>query len=531
MASPSIVEIPPHPSDLTDAYILRVGVAAIFIATPLACLHPTYRLIGEAWLLPLGLGAAWMYLANVMEIGLAAWLLVRRPGLLLSAFLIALVAFYTALLAWLAPPLLHHPLGILSKNLPILGASFAMAALYRPPLVETGRIALWAAFGGLWLYEGLVPKILFPSALEIGWIEQVGLSPVPPTTALLLIGLFEIALGLLNLAPGVPLRLRQLGVATQLALMLVLPLSVVAFNPEFLIHPFMPLGKNLPMIAVAVVLLRHTRRGLGPWTRPFAWRIPPDGPAPVSRLSPRGGRGGHTCFQREDLVDTQGHATGLLDSLDELRSPDFDPDAVHPDIRRFYEHTRDYAMTVHARWTGPLRLLAPLFRRLYARPVGQFALPIDGDPDTPLTSQILPLRSERDGRSKVRGWVRYQPELDLTIYCAAYSKLIAPQRPMMSVAFIQPFGTLTTVLQPDNIDGDAIRISTCGHDPYAGNYLALCRGQGGLVLKLPFMHEQLEVRTLPDGRMEAHHLMWMFGIPYIHLRYVMTPTNQPPDAS
>src|SRR5438270_10593192 len=37
---------------------------------------------------------------------------------------------------------------------------------------------------------------------------------------------------------------------------------------------------------------------------------------------------------------------GLLEHFNVLRGPDFNPDAVHPDIRHFYEHAAEYQLDV-----------------------------------------------------------------------------------------------------------------------------------------------------------------------------------------
>jgi hypothetical protein len=50
--------------------------------------------------------------------------------------------------------------------------------------------------------------------------------------------------------------------------------------------------------------------------------------------------------QTEGLLIRTPPNAGLLEHFNVLRGPDFNPDAVHPDIRHFYEHAAEYQLDV-----------------------------------------------------------------------------------------------------------------------------------------------------------------------------------------
>src|SRR5664280_530817 len=62
---------------------------------------------------------------------------------------------------------------------------------------------------------------------------------------------------------------------------------------------------------------------------------------------------------------------GIVASLDELAGPDFDPAAVDPRVREFYEHTTRFRLDSVPEWRVWVRPGYLLYRTLVARPLGQ----------------------------------------------------------------------------------------------------------------------------------------------------------------
>ncbi|GAB3824510.1 hypothetical protein ACFPIJ_63420 [Dactylosporangium cerinum] len=59
---------------------------------------------------------------------------------------------------------------------------------------------------------------------------------------------------------------------------------------------------------------------------------------------------------------------GIVPDLDQLAGPEFDPAAVHPLVREFYEHTTRFTLDIVPRWRTWVRPGYLLYRTLVARP-------------------------------------------------------------------------------------------------------------------------------------------------------------------
>jgi uncharacterized protein YbjT (DUF2867 family) len=113
--------------------ILRLSIAAVWIATAIVSfgLYPraaSYELlartgIAQAWRAPMLYGAAGLDLL----LGLGIMLLARRRWLWLAQ--LALIGFYTLVIAFKLPEFLLHPYGPLTKNLPMLAAIWLLYQL------------------------------------------------------------------------------------------------------------------------------------------------------------------------------------------------------------------------------------------------------------------------------------------------------------------------------------------------------------------------------------------------------------------
>jgi hypothetical protein len=119
--------------------------------------------------------------------------------------------------------------------------------------------------GAIWVYQGLVPKLLAPEGGELALLQATGLFGGSARGVLVLLGLAEIALGLLLLArPGARWPF--------LTTLLVLPgfaLAALLAAPESFLAPFNPPTLILAMVGLAsigwwasrdVVSARHCRR-------------------------------------------------------------------------------------------------------------------------------------------------------------------------------------------------------------------------------------------------------------------------------
>lgn len=120
------------------------------------------------------------------------------------------------------------------------------SSLYR----SLRQLVIAVALCFLWVYQGLVPKLLFPDSGEIALISQFSLFAGYERLVLLLIGIAEIIFGLLFI---LLLRSKLLH-ACNIGLLIGLLLSGLAF-PDVYVAPFNPVTLNVAMMMLSVVCL------------------------------------------------------------------------------------------------------------------------------------------------------------------------------------------------------------------------------------------------------------------------------------
>ena len=107
----------------------------------------------------------------------------------------------------------------------------------------------------VWLASAIVSAALFPQADSLARLGRLGLHGLAAHVALYGACALDFGLGLATLLkPGRRLWL------IQIALILAYSALVAVALPEFLIEPFGPIIKNLPMLAILIVLFNEERR-------------------------------------------------------------------------------------------------------------------------------------------------------------------------------------------------------------------------------------------------------------------------------
>jgi uncharacterized membrane protein YphA (DoxX/SURF4 family) len=109
------------------------------------------------------------------------------------------------------------------------------------------RITCRLALGFVWLYEGLVPKLLFVRQDQIDLVERSGLYFGTPEFFLQLLGVAQVVCGLWLLA-GFAERLAVFIATSGMVILIVL---VARANPAMLTDPYGALIKDLCLIACA----------------------------------------------------------------------------------------------------------------------------------------------------------------------------------------------------------------------------------------------------------------------------------------
>lgn len=115
-----------------------------------------------------------------------------------------------------------------------------------------------ATFGVLWLWSGLQPVLTARNeALQL--LADTGLPPAWQMPALLAASAWDVLLGLLLIGAKRPPRLLW---AVQAATVAAYTLIVACLLPANWLHPFAPLVKNFPLLAVMVWLALGSRTPL-----------------------------------------------------------------------------------------------------------------------------------------------------------------------------------------------------------------------------------------------------------------------------
>jgi hypothetical protein len=104
----------------------------------------------------------------------------------------------------------------------------------------------------LWLWTGVVSLGLYPVEGSLALLARVGLHGAIAQLALSAAAGLDLLLGLLTLAS--PARWRGAVWATQLVLVAAYTLLISVFLPEYWLHPYGPVSKNLPLMAAIALV-------------------------------------------------------------------------------------------------------------------------------------------------------------------------------------------------------------------------------------------------------------------------------------
>jgi DoxX-like family len=126
--------------------------------------------------------------------------------------------------------------------------------------LRTIKIISRTALGLVWFYEGLVPKILFVRADEIGLVQASHLVWRTPELTLRILGVAQMLVGMWLLI-GFAER-SAVFIAT--SWMLILIVLVACGNPSMLIDPYGALVKDLCLISCAITVWTLARTDFAP---------------------------------------------------------------------------------------------------------------------------------------------------------------------------------------------------------------------------------------------------------------------------
>lgn len=193
---------------------------------------------GRQWIVPM---PASLFRAGAAVAG-------KLPGSMLDADTAGMLLAGNATQDNGLPPLLEHP--------PRAPREF-IAAASRESARSQAVLDLWLpvlriALAFLWIWTAAVSFGLYPVQDSYALLARVGLHGALATIALYGAALLDLALGALTLAA--PARWRRLVWLAQAALIGGYTVLITFFLPEYWLHPYGPISKNIPILALIGLL-------------------------------------------------------------------------------------------------------------------------------------------------------------------------------------------------------------------------------------------------------------------------------------
>ena len=231
----------------------------------------------------------------------------------------------------------------------------------------------------------------------------------------------------------------------------------------------------------------------------------------------------------EQLAERLGRAyvrdardVGIIESLDELAGPRFEPALVHPLVREFYEHTTRFKLDIVPEWRVWVRPGYLLYRTMLARPLGQANVPMNQrEALRGVHSRIDTIAAGGAGEPLLRGWLRSFADDDEPIYVGVYTTYRHEDHGYVRVGFPLPEMNFTATLIPlHRHDGGLTLTSRSERSDQPGHYLTYVDRDSGELTSAAVrgFAEQLEV-YVRGGELVAEHSFRVFGLPFLVLHY------------
>jgi hypothetical protein len=280
-----------------------------------------------------------------------------------------------------------------------------------------------------------------------------------------------------------------------------------------------------------VVIAFFLESGIKIWVRTTGKRLR-EGDAGWLRC-PLGERGriGTGIYERiardENLQIQVPPGAGLIPDFNALRGPSFNPDAIHPAIRHFYEHAAAYHLEV---WTE-VALLGRFFLWLLvefiSRRMDQLNFPISSlEVAKGMSSEVVQLIEPASGRIVYTGWLRRLKSLGQVIYAGLYSTVQLPGEPNPCVKVTFPCdGSANVYLSPVAHPDGSFGLDSSGSAWGRSGFYRIVRSGADhrRVRYVKTLHELFHVYVDDEGVLRTEHTISFLGLTIIRLHYKMSP--------
>jgi len=123
----------------------------------------------------------------------------------------------------------------------------------------------------------------------------------------------------------------------------------------------------------------------------------------------------------------------------------------------------------------------------------------------------------------IRGWIRTFADTGDPIYVGIYTSFRHEDRGYVSVGFPIPSSNFTATLEPRNVDGDGLLLTSRSALEFPGHYLSAIDDGQFTVLKLLSFHEQIHVH-MDGAELRTEHSFSLLGRRFLTLHYLIEGT-------
>src|SRR5271154_587543 len=227
-------------------------------------------------------------------------------------------------------------------------------------------------------------------------------------------------------------------------------------------------------------------------------------------------------------IETPGDA-GLIPDFAALRGPSFNPYAVRPEIRDFYEHSAQYQLEVWSEVSLAGRFFLWLLVEFISRRMDQLNFPISSlEVAKGMSSEVIQLLEPGSGRLIATGWLRRLKSSGNVIYAGLYSTVQIPgeENPCVKVTF-PCRGSANVYLSPVQHSDRSFGLDSSGSAfGRSGFYRIIASGPDlRRVRYVKTLHELFHVYVDAEGVLRTDHKVSFLGITIIRLHYKMTPLS------
>ena len=259
--------------------------------------------------------------------------------------------------------------------------------------------------------------------------------------------------------------------------------------------------------------------------REVEWLAGPHGGAMI------GDRPYEETAEREGLSLERDSAGGLIPDFAALASDRFEPGAVSPRIREFYESTAHHRFDTWATTYFPTRIALWLLVTTISRRVNQLNFPLDGlEMARGIRSEVALLRRP-DGSVRYAGWYRTLRSTGRSLFTGFYMTEQVPKEvgPCLKVIFPMPNGNATVVLRPENTANGGLRLVSNGRAMGETGFYRIGRidDETLRVWRIQSLHERFELYEDKDGVLWCDHRIRFLGLPCLALHYRIERTTSP----